>query len=124
MSPKGDKNGQNVTAKQFKAIESLLETGSITQAAEAAGVTRKTVHEWLKQDHFSTALNEAQSDVIQALTCDMVRIGRKAAATVETALDSKSSIPTPIKLRAADIALRRLERIRDLSSTNRKNQAD
>ena len=121
MSPKGDKNGQNVTAKQFKAIESLLETGSITQAAEAAGVTRKTVHEWLKQDHFSTALNEAQSDVIQALTCDMVRIGRKAAATVETALDSKSSIPTLIRLRAADIALRRLERIRDLSRTNKKN---
>lgn len=57
-----------VTQKQSLAISALLTTGDVSRAAEAAGVTRKTVHKWLKLPAFSAALEDAERNAFSDAT--------------------------------------------------------
>lgn len=66
---------------QLKAIESILTTGNITKAAKAAGVERRTVYRWLKEDDFSQALAAAEAEALRLAAAKM-------AGAVERAIDT------------------------------------
>ena len=99
--------------KQRKAIESLILTGSITESAAAAGVHRKTIHEWLKQVGFKAALKSAESDALDNLQRELVSLSSEATATLRDVMgDSDAGIGH--RLRASEIVLTNLLKLREL----------
>ena len=60
------KTGENLTPKQENAIVALLGANTVKGAAEAAGVSRTTIYQWLKKDTFREALRTAQHVAIDA----------------------------------------------------------
>ena len=103
---------EKVTTRQRIAIQTYLETGSVASAAKAAGVTRQTFHRWRKQERFKRALSEAEKEALESLSRALVRLGEKATATLEEAMDGAEKEST--KVRAADIVLSRLLQLREL----------
>lgn len=76
-----DPTRQQLSAKQRKAIEALLVTGEVKAAAATAGVHRDTLHRWLKQPVFLTAVRQAEADALDELSRLLVGLGRSAVST-------------------------------------------
>ena len=102
-----DKSGQNqeLSAAQLNAIAALWAGQSITAAAEVVGVTRQTVHEWLKQAQFVIVLNTGRAELWEAQQNALRALGDKANSVLETALDSDD---VGLALKAAQIVQRAL----------------
>lgn len=110
---------ENLTPKHFLAIEALLTHGNVAEAARAADVSRDTVYRWFKDRTFKHALKAAEADALEGLSRDLVRLGRKAAATLEAALTDERA-GTSTKVRAADIVLSRLLQLRELADLEQR----
>jgi transposase-like protein len=100
--------------KQRKAIESLLLTGVVATAADAAGVTRNTLYRWLQQPAFRAALREAEAGAIDEVVRVLSRLSRSAVGTLAQAMAERDAPISP-RIRAADITLSRLLQVRELT---------
>jgi transposase-like protein len=89
----------SVTPKQRRAIEALVIGSSIVAAAKAAGVSRQTVHTWMRQVGFAEALEAAEAEVrrtaVRRLTATLEKSVTTIIRLVETAEDEA------VQLRAA-----------------------
>ncbi len=76
-----------------KAVEVIAGGGTITAAAAAAGVTRKTVHAWLSDSPtFVDAVTDARSAMIDAATGTLTAATAAWAETLATlATDPKTA---------------------------------
>jgi phage terminase small subunit len=92
----------NLTPKQRKAIESLLATGNVAEAARAAGVARQSLYRWLADPDFAKALRAAEQIALEGLARSLLRLGDKATAAIEAALDDQAA-PHTVKLKAASV---------------------
>ena len=110
-----DATPQGLSPKQVKAVEALLTTGEVAAAAQAAGVSRATLHRWLAEPIFLAAVREAEARALDDLSRLLVRLGRTAAATLAKAMNDPSA-PWATRVRAADAALGRLLRLRELAT--------
>lgn len=76
-----------LTGPQRAALERLLLGGSVTEAASAASVNRSTLYRWLRADHtFQAALNAGKRELVEEMGLRMLRLAKKAAEAVESAL--------------------------------------
>jgi phage terminase small subunit len=114
-------NFAKLTPKQRKAIEALITSGDITQAAQTAGVARDTLYRWMRQEDFQAALNAAEAEAIETLARKLVRLGEKAAHTLAEAMDSEDAT-TSAKVRAADIVISRLLQLREMVDLEKRVQ--
>ena len=105
--------GTKVTPRQKKAIEALTKTGQVTQAAEAAGVARKTVYQWLHQEAFSRALDAATTEALAELSRQLVALGSLAVDTLRGVMTDTEATQSA-RVRAADILINRLLQLRQL----------
>ncbi len=104
-----------LTPKQRKAVEALLTTGEVVEAAQAAGVSRDTLYRWLKAPVFQRAVRQAEAQALDDLSRLLVRLGRTAVATLAKAM-SDATVPPASRVRAADAALSRLLQLRELAT--------
>ena len=104
---------KNLTPRQRRALEALITSGNVSDAAEKANVSRDTIYRWQKQPEFMAALNEAVSESISSLSRRLVNLGNKAIASLSLALTGKD-VPVALQVRAADIVLGRLLALREL----------
>jgi transposase-like protein len=111
-----------LTGKQQKAVGALLATGEVKAAAAEVGITRETLHRWLRQPHFLEAVRQAEAEALDELSRLLVRLGRTAVATVAKAM-SDPGTPVATKVRAADVALGRLLQLRELAQLEARVQA-
>jgi len=113
--------GKNFTLspQQHKAIQILVETGSITDAAEAASRERRTVYLWLKQPEFQRALQAAEAQALALLATRMANDGNKAAAALVAVLDDTEATNSE-KIAAARAILGNLPPLRLLGSIEQK----
>lgn len=108
----------NITEKklkpnQRKAIETLLTSGSATEAAENAGVSRNTLYRWMQEPDFQAALAEAEAAALDSLSTRLVGLADQAAGALDDVFNNdKAGIGH--RLRAADIVLSNLLRLREL----------
>ena len=102
---------KNLTPAQWKGIETLLTTGSVADAARAAGVSRQTFYRWRKEPRFQAALREAEADAIASVSAALAGLGEKAASALSDALAAED---LRLRVRAADIVLGRLLQIREI----------
>jgi hypothetical protein len=110
QKPGADDTGPALEAKHAKAIECLISEKSVTAAAECAGVTRQTLHNWMQQPDFARALDTAQRDLLRHATRRLAGAIDKSVTTVVYLAETCEDEPT--RLRAA-MALPAM--LRDLS---------
>ncbi len=107
--------GSPLTAKQRKAVEALLATGEVSEAASTVGISRETLHRWLRDPPFVEAVRAAEAQALDDLSRMLVRLGRTAAGTLAKAMsDAATTVAT--KVRAADATLGRLLQLRELAT--------
>jgi len=112
----------NVTSKQRRAIEALVTTGQVTDAADAAQVARRTVYRWLRQDAFRGALDEAEAEAVAEVSRSLLALGRDAVDTIGETMRDPEVSPT-VRVRAADIVFGRMVRLRELTELENRVQA-
>ena len=103
----------NLTPRQLKAVEALLITGEVAQAATAARVTRETVYKWLRLPHFQQAVSEAEGRALQTLAGRLVGLGELAALTLENVMADLDASPAA-RVMAASKVIDALLRLREL----------
>ena len=106
---------QALSPKQRTAVEALLTTGEVAAAAQAAGVSRATLHRWLQEPVFLQAVREAEGRALDDLSRLLVRLGRTATATLAKAM-TDATAPWATRVRAADATLSRLLQLRELAT--------
>ncbi|MBT7072518.1 MAG: hypothetical protein HN975_16695 [Anaerolineae bacterium] len=102
-----------LTPRQRKALEALTQAGTVTAAAEAAGVARKTVYAWLLLPEFDRELNRATAAALGELSRRLVGMSGQAADTIQDVMNDPDASPA-VRLRAADTGLNRLLQLRQL----------
>lgn len=92
----------NLAPKQYRAIEALLTSGNMAEAARAAEVTRDTLYRWMKEPAFAKALRESEGIALDALTRALRGLGDRAVEALAAVFDDEAA-PHGIKLKAASI---------------------
>ncbi len=110
---------KNLTPRKRKALEALLTSGDISQAANTAGVSRDSVYRWLRDPDFQTALSNGTQAALQGLSQSLLTLGAAAAKALQAALEDTTA-PLAVKLRAADIVLTRLLQMRELVDLDKR----
>jgi hypothetical protein len=89
----------NLSARQRLALPVIAAEPTIEGAADKIGVTRKTVYEWLKQDAFKKALEEARKEYVESGFRTLRLAAKRAAEQIVQHLDSGDE---KVSLRAAE----------------------
>lgn len=103
---------ENLSPKQWLALESLIESGNLTHAAEAAKVSRRTLHAWLKLPQFEREYRAARRRLVQTAVAGLQRHTGAAAATLVVIMRNTEVAPAVRVTAAAKIlefALRAIE---------------
>ena len=79
-----------LTPRQYKAIEALLEAPTITAAAQAAGVARVTLYAWLKLEPFRNTLETARAAIYREGVDTLKGATGLAAGRLIELLDSRN----------------------------------
>ncbi len=88
-----DKMRQNetldsISPAQAATVEAMLAGKTVSDAAAAAGVSRATVHRWLKDDFaFQAELNRGRREIRRTAFGNLERLAAKAAECLEKAID-------------------------------------
>lgn len=106
---------KKLTTRQARAVAALMTEKSIKAAAAKAQVGERTLHRWLKTDlNFLLAVNEAELMVLTGLTRRLLMLGENAADALAAVFDDKKAT-VGHRLRAADVVLSNMLRIREMS---------
>src|SRR5215211_3754356 len=104
----------DLTHKQRRAIPALLNSATIEGAAESAGVSRESLHRWLRTDPaFRDELRAAESEALAEATRRLVGLAARALDTIDAVMGDETA-PATVRLRAADTVLARLLQLREL----------
>ena len=101
-----------LTAKQTRAVELLMQGETVTGAAEALHLSRRTVQRWLTEDNFAEALELAQgaamSSAARRLAGKLDRAAELVCNLAERAEDE------PVRLKAALSIVDMYSRLREM----------
>ena len=113
-----------------KALTALLESGSISEAADSSGLSRKTIQRYLEDKDFSEEYRTARRQVFEQ---NIVRLQSLHAGAVETLERNLTCNNPSVEVRAAQIIiegnrkdfetldiLERLEKMEDAIKTEAK----
>lgn len=106
---------KNLTVKQFKAVQSLLAGGRVTDAAKAASVSRTALYRWLALPKFKAELQRADGEIVEVLTRRLTALGALALDRLEEVL-SDPDTPAAVQVRAAVEVVNCIIRLRELYS--------
>lgn len=104
---------KNLTPRQRRAIEALLTSGNVSEAARIAKVSRETLYRWMKQPDFCLTLREGTQDSLENLSRSLVALSEKAIRILQSILDDDYCAQS-LQIRAADHVLGRLLQMREL----------
>ena len=72
---------------QLTVLELLIAGESITNAAKQAGISRESIHRWLRDDfEFQAAFNQMKRDLQEAVGAHILATSRRAAEAVDQAV--------------------------------------
>ena len=94
-------NKRDLTTRQYKAIESLLGGASKPKAAEACGVTIRTIERWLQDPDFNNELGRRSEFAIRRAAIRLTALLDTAAGVLYQAMIDPDR-QTTVKLRAAN----------------------
>lgn len=91
---------KRLTAKQVKAMEALLDGANVQDAAERAGVNRKTVGRWLQDAHF-WKIYQVNSRTSLELAARRLTGKLDGAVDIVASVMEDDEAPAGVRLRAA-----------------------
>lgn len=103
---------ESLTPSQQRAISALLEARDVRSAAASAGVSARSVYRWMGEPAFQQALQQAQRMLLEGVLRRLTRISEMAVDVLERGMSPAE--PLPQQLRAADIALSRMLKAREM----------
>lgn len=103
----------NLTAKQSKAIETLLAGKSISATALEVGIGRKTLQRWLSLDEFQAELRGGSDGAIKAAAIRLAALVDVSLTAIEEIIDNPTTAGAGIRLRAADTLLGHALKLRE-----------
>lgn len=115
-------------ANKAKALAALLDSATITQAAQKAGLDRQTLYRYMRDDaEFSRAYKEAQERIaleqVETITAE-----RKRAKETIFAIMEDTTQPAAVRLKAAqsilDATAAQEERQRSIIDANINRKSD
>lgn len=115
----GSKSLNVLSSDRQRAINELLASGNQTKAAEAAGVTGRTLRRWLCEPAFVAALDEAQNQLLDDVTNDLVRASHDAVALLHRIVKDPNAKPS-LQIRAAQIVIDSVLRWQELRDFDRR----
>lgn len=107
-----EQNGAKITARQRRLIEALLTGKTISQACQVAGVGRRTYYRWVKQPHFTEALQQAEADLLTASMRRLLSMQGAAVNGLQDLLNDPALRPSD-RLRAVQMVLDGVLRLRN-----------
>jgi hypothetical protein len=109
ITPKGD----GLTPRQRRVIEFLLIEPCITASAKKAGVHRATIHKWLLDPAFASALAKARRQAFERLL-DQVPAALTSAISLLRSVVEDPVADAGLRVRAAGLLLNLMARGEDL----------
>ena len=97
-----------LTPKKIKAICALQEHLKIEKVAEVTGVNPRTVHRWMKEPVFKTALHQAQGDAFNEIGRRLHLLSGDAIAALADVLMNPTQPGANVKRLAAGSILDQL----------------
>lgn len=89
-----------------KAVSLLLSEKTIETAAKKCGVTRRTLHRWMREPQFRAALMEAKAELLKIATRTLFRNSFKAADVLAKIFMGKPTENQSARVSAAKATLR------------------
>ena len=110
----------NLSARQRLALPIIAAEPTIDGAAGKIGVTRKTVYQWLKQESFKQALDEARKEYVESAFRTMRLAAKQAADKIVKHMDSTDE---RLSLRAAEDILQYTQKALEHEEFERRIEA-
>ena len=85
------KMGENLSANQKRALAALIEHKTVTAAAEAVGLTRKTIYQYLQDPAFRAALTNAERGLIDGAGVRLLAGQEQALDTLEALMGDRDA---------------------------------
>lgn len=94
----------NLSTKQNAFILELAVNGNVKRACQVAGISEKTGHNWLKDENFTSALNNVRESLVsRSLNSLMMSLDKAVNAVLRILDDERAS--TMAKLSAARLII-------------------
>lgn len=107
-----DKNRQNLTNKQLKTINAILESRTIGEAAKKIGISRALFYEWMKNPEFKTELKRKQDEIIEI---GLIGLRASVSEAVEVMRSLLKTENEGIRFRSAESILNHYNRHKELA---------
>ncbi|MCA1953556.1 MAG: helix-turn-helix domain-containing protein [Anaerolinea sp.] len=114
-----EQNGAKITARQRRLIEALLTGKTISQACQVAGVGRRTYYRWVKQPHFTEALQQAEADLLTASMRRLLSMQGAAVDALQDLLTNPRLLPAE-RLRVVQAVLDNALRLRNATTVEQR----
>lgn len=96
---------QALKQNKARALDALLDSATITEAAEKAGISRKTLYSYMREDvEFARAYKAAQERLTLERMATVEADRQRATATIFSLMDDKTQ-PGAVRLKAAQTIL-------------------
>jgi hypothetical protein len=112
----------DLSARQKRFLQALLNSKSAREAARKVKVGEKTAYRWLRQPAFREALAEAEADLLEAATRRLLALQASALDAVGAVL-ADEHLPPTYRLSAARLVLDSALRFYDVTSLERRLKA-
>lgn len=107
-------NLQDLTVLQIRAIEALLQTNNIPEAAKLAGCSDSSIDRWLKLPKFQQCLNEGKKQAFN-LAVQKLSVGSRVAVDALLELSADKDVAASVRVRAAEVILAQSIRLNEIS---------
>ena len=98
--------------KQSAALEALIDSRTLTEAAEKAGISRKTMYNYVRHDvKFARAYRQIIEETATAAAESVEARAAKALSTIDEIMNDQEQ-PAAIRLKAAQVILDECDRKR------------
>ncbi len=111
-----------LTPRQRRVIEALLEGKTPKEAAETVGISRKTLYVWLGKEAVREELNRQGGIILEEVINRMVGLASEAVETMSKILKAKD-VPIGNQIQAANVILKRTTEAWELYSLNKRVEA-
>lgn len=110
---------EGLSPLQMVGIEKLMSSKTLTGAARATGVSPSTIHNWLKEPPFRSALAAAFRERFTLLNVEAVRLGSLAFRTLEAVMRDPNA-PAMARVGAASRTIDAIHRSYELTNVTER----